>query len=176
VTGSGVEPGRGDPPEPVNGVATGMLGRGAVPTGARPDCGLWLDEPTGAAWALAPAVTALAAPLPPALAAAASSAADPPALLAAGVDGGNCNGVIAPRAEVRIGLAGFEPPRGAMAAPPPLGFAGCHGRLMPCSDSSVAGAAVNDSQSFVVPWIAVLKAGSVPSKAPPAPPAEVSFG
>ena len=63
-----------------------------------------------------------APPLPPALAAAASRAADPPALLAAGVDGGNCNGVIAPRAEVRIGLAGFEPPRGAMAAPAAVGL------------------------------------------------------
>jgi len=105
-----------------------VLGPGAVPTGAGPDDGGWFDAPAGATGASEPAE---GPPLPLALAAAARRAAEPPALLAAGVDGGNCNGVMAPWDAVRTGLAGFEPPRGAMAAPPPLGFAGCHGRLIP---------------------------------------------
>jgi len=132
VVGSGVEPGRADPPEPVNGVATtGFLGLGAAPTGAATVGGLWLDDPAGATGTVEPAVTAAAPPLPLALAAAASRAAEPPALLAAGVDGGSRKGVIAPWDVLRIGLAGFAPPCGCVAGPPPLGFAGSHGRLIP---------------------------------------------
>ena len=74
-----------------------------------------------------------------------------------GVDGGNCNGVIAPVTRARSGLAGFEPPRGAMAAPPPLGLAGCHGRLMPCDSAPSVAGPVNDSQSPEVPWLAAFE-------------------
>ena len=107
MIGSGVEPGKTDPPETVNGVVAGGLLPGAfvpVPWPFDPAIGTSaaLPEPgaapKGAPRSAAIAAAAAAPPLPLALATAASRAAEPPAPLAApGVDGGNCNGVIAPR-------------------------------------------------------------------------------
>ena len=63
---------------------------------------------------------------------AASRAAEaPPALLAAGVDAGKRNGVIAPRPTARAGPEALDPPRGGSAAPPPARWAGCHWVEMP---------------------------------------------
>ena len=135
MTGSGVDPGPGPPPETANGAAAWPLPEvGAGAAGAWPDGAVVIGEP--ARGAEEPGAVSAAPPL-----SGLALAPGPPALLAAGVDGGRTSGVMAPRVVAFAAAGALDPPRGGKANPPPARAIGCQGALRPDSGSRKPGPA-----------------------------------
>ena len=121
MTGSGVEPGSALPPdESVPGPASGLKVGPPVPCPVVP---FWPADAAAAAWTSDTFDAPQRRQRPPrqtrgrATGARArhsreQAAEEPPALLAAGVDAGNLNGVIAPLADAPAGPEALDPPRG----------------------------------------------------------------
>ncbi len=149
------------PPETMSAVPPAS-GESTGPVGGPPDegaCGAKASGATAAppCWADPPSAASSAAELP------ADEAPAPPACCGAGTR----NGVTWPRTSARVAAcAPFpDPPRGAMAAPPPAVFAGCQGVEIPDPPAAGSDAGESVSQSPSSPAADRTSAAAVPSTA-----------